>query len=60
MRRHHVQPLPPRAVSRWRSVKSRFAKRFVKDIDSDREAAPLKEPRLELVLEEPEPSQTGP
>jgi hypothetical protein len=36
-----------------------FAKRFVKDIGSGREAALLKEPLLEPVLEEPEPSQTG-
>jgi hypothetical protein len=45
---------PSHGWSRWRS------KRFVKDICSGREAAPLKKSRLEPVLEEPEPSQIGP
>jgi hypothetical protein len=42
--RAHPSAQTPRAASRWHLVKSRFAKRFVKDIGSDREAAPLKEP----------------
>jgi hypothetical protein len=40
--------------------KSYFAKRFLKRLNSTREATPPEEPEPEPFLEEPEPCQTGP
>jgi hypothetical protein len=40
--------------------RSYFAKRFLKRLNSTREATPPEKPEPELFLEEPEPYQTGP
>jgi hypothetical protein len=40
--------------------RSYFAKRFLKRLNSTREATPPEEPEPEPFLEEPEPCQTGP